>query len=166
MNTIEYNGIVTSQSDRLFRYALKLVGDHSWAKDLVQESLIKLWSNRDKVTTDYAKPFLYRVLYNKMVDDTRKRKRVKLTDSLPEVKTQSDELEHRDLVEKAFEQLTESQKQIIMLRDWEGYSYDEIAEILDINLSLVKVNLFRARKKMRAVVNELNNDMPNCYENQ
>lgn len=166
MTTIEYNTLIKAHSDRLFRYALKLAVDYSWAQDLVQESLIKLWDNKEKVNLDHAKPFLYRVLYNKMIDDIRKRKREKLTDTLPEVAVQSSLLETEDVLEKAFAQLNKSQKQIIMLRDWDGYSYIEISEILDLNLSLVKVNLFRARKKMRAIVTELNEDIPNCYENK
>lgn len=166
MTANEYNTLVNTHSDRLLRYALKMAIDYSWAQDLVQESLIKLWSNRDKVTMDYAKPFLYRVLYNKMIDDIRKRKREHLTDTLPELTIQEDNLEAKDVLENAFAQLNDAQKQIIMLRDWEGYSYEEISEILELNLSLVKVNLFRARKKMRAILTELNNEMPNCYENQ
>ncbi len=166
MTTAEYNTVINEHSDRLFRYALKLAVDYSWAQDLVQESLIKLWSNRDKVTSDYAKPFLYRVLYNKMVDDVRKKKRETLTDQFAEAATSSNDLETKDFLDQSFSQLTAAQKQIIMLRDWEGYAYEEIASILDISLGLVKVNLFRARKKMRAIVIELNNEMPKSYENQ
>ena len=166
MTIIEYNTVITEHSDRLFRYALKLVADYSWAQDLVQESLVKLWTNRKKVNITHAKPFLYRVLYNKMVDDVRKRKKEQLTDTPPEVVAQPNSLESKDILDKAFVRLSDAQKQIIMLRDWEGYNYEEIAEILDTKLSLVKVNLFRARKKMRAIVTALNNETPSCYENQ
>lgn len=166
MTTTEYNAVVREHSDRLFRYALKLAEDYSWAQDLVQESLIKLWSNKEKVTCDYVRPFLYRVLYNKMIDDVRKKKREKLTDQFSEAATSSNDLETKDFLDQSFRQLNAAQKQIIMLRDWEGYAYEEIASILDISLSLVKVNLFRARKKMRAIVIELNNEMPKSYENQ
>lgn len=127
---------------------------------------MKLWSNRSKVTPDHAPPFLYRVLYNKMVDDKRKSSRTQLMDRLPERETGRDELEHKDLIDQAFKELTDEQKQIILLRDWEGYSYKEIGEILEAKESLVKVHLFRARKKMKAAITNLNTDYSNCDENK
>ncbi len=165
MTTTEYNIAVNDYSDRLLRYALKLTRDKAWSEDLVQESMIKLWTNRDKVSPSHAKPFLYRVLYNKLVDDQRKKKvRQFTTAPTQNIKTNSN-LETKDLIEKAFEQLNVNQKQIIMLRDWDGYSYEEIADILELALGVVKVQLFRARKKMRAIVNSLNSEIKPCYEN-
>lgn len=157
--------MIKANSDRLLRYALKLTKDYSWSQDLVQESLVKLWANRSKVTLQHASPFLYRVLYNKMIDDKRKLSRVDLKESLKEQGHCQNTLETTDLLDKAFEQLTVEQKQIIMLRDWEGYSYDEIADILELKTSLIKVQLFRARKKMKAVLHSLTTETPRCYEN-
>ena len=140
----------------MLRYALKLTREYNWSQDLVQESFAKLWVNRAKVTLDHGPAFLYKVLYNKMIDDKRKSKRTLLKGIVPEKSSQSSqELEHKDLLEKSFDTLEEKQKQIIMLRDWQGYSYKEIGEILDYNESLVKVQLFRARKKIKAVITEL-----------
>ncbi len=166
MTTTEYNSLVQTHSDRLLRYALKLTLDYSWSQDLVQESLIKLWSNKSKVTQRHAGPFLYRVLYNKMIDDKRKQSRVELKETIKESGSfQDSPLETKDLLDQAFSQLNFAQKQIIMLRDWEGYSYDEIGEILEQKTSLVKVHLFRARKKMKAVIHSLTTETPPCYEN-
>jgi len=167
LKTTEYNIIVQEVSDRLFRYALKLTSDTESAKDLVQEAFIKLWNNREKVTPDYAKPFLYRVLFNKMVDDKRKMKRITHMEVMPErVEKSRVYNEEKEVIEHAFEQLEEKQKKIIMLRDWDGYSYEEIADILEINLNQVKVNLFRARKKMKAAVTSIdNNILDRNYEN-
>ena len=167
MTRADYNNLIDSFSDRLFRYALKLTRDYNWSQDLVQESLEKLWVNKTKVAIDHAQAFLYKVLYNKMVDDIRKHKRIHLTETLPEkTATPSLQLEHKDMIEKAFAQLDERQRQIIMLRDWQGYNYKEIGEIMEYSDSLVKVLLFRARKKMRAVMNELNNTHSTYNENQ
>jgi RNA polymerase sigma-70 factor (ECF subfamily) len=137
----------------------------SWAQDLVQESFAKLWVNRSKVTTDHAPPFLYKVLYNKMIDDRRKNSRTQLLEKLPEPVTHRQDLEHKDLLEKAFDQLKETEKQIIMLRDWEGYSYEEIGKIMDLKESSVKVGIFRARKKMQSIITKLNQESPAHYEN-
>jgi RNA polymerase sigma-70 factor (ECF subfamily) len=102
-----------------------------------------------------------------MIDDTRKNKRTQLSGAVPEKSIQtSAALEHKDILEQAFGQLDDKQKQIIMLRDWQGYSYKEIGEILDYNESLVKVHLFRARKKMRAIINQLNTIQTSYNENQ
>ena len=167
MTRLEYNRLIDSFSDRLFRYALKLTREHNWSQDLVQEGLAKLWIHRAKVTLDHAPAFLYKVVYNKMIDDTRKNKRTQLSGAVPEKSIQtSAALEHKDILEQAFGQLDDKQKQIIMLRDWQGYSYKEIGEILDYNESLVKVHLFRARKKMRAIINQLNTIQTSYNENQ
>ena len=167
MTRLEYNRLIDSFSDRLFRYALKLTREHNWSQDLVQEGLAKLWIHRAKVTLDHAPAFLYKVVYNKMIDDTRKNKRTQLSGAVPEKSIQtSAALEHKDILEQAFGQLDDKQKQIIMLRDWQGYSYREIGEILDYNESLVKVHLFRARKKMRAIINQLNTIQTSYNENQ
>lgn len=162
MNQEEYISIVNKISDGLFRYALKLTNDAVTAQDLVQESFMKLWKNRDKIDTNHAKPFLYRVLYNKMVDDYRKNKRVDLgADTMLEGNYSDSQLETKDLIDQAFKHLKEEQKSIILLRDWEGYSYEEIAEILGLSLSAMKVNLFRARKKMKTVLIALQSDIKN-----
>lgn len=157
MTTVEYNGLIDTFSDRLFRYALKLTYEHHWSEDLVQDSLAKLWLHKEKMTIEHAQSFLYRVLYNKMIDDSRKKKRTQLPGSLPEkATTVTTEIEHKDLLEQAFTRLDDRQRQIIMLRDWQGYSYKEIGEIMEYKESLVKVLIFRARKKMRNIINELN----------
>ncbi len=155
-------------SDRLYRYALKLTRDAESSKDLVQESFLKLWMNKDKVKGDHIKPFLFRVLYNKMIDDKRKMGRIQHVDVIPEKSgTKNVFGEDRDIIDKAFAQLEDKQRAIIMLRDWDGYSYDEIAKILNISLSNVKVNLFRARKKMKSVINALeHNHKKESYENK
>jgi len=162
----DYNKLVDQNSDKLLRYALKLTGEYNWSQDLVQDSYVKLWIHRAKITLQHSTPFLYKVLYNKMVDDKRKSSKTQLMAALPERQSGSTELETRDLVDQAFRQLTDQQKQIILLRDWEGYSYKEIGEILEANESQVKVQLFRARKKMKRVVSALNNGYSKCDENK
>lgn len=167
MKTAEYNIVVSEVSDKLYRYALKLTADTESAKDLVQDSFMKLWTNIEKVEMHYAKPFLFRVLFNKMVDNKRKMKRIQHMDVMPESMTKSKVYnEEKEIIEHSFRMLDDKQKKIIMLRDWDGYSYEEIAEILEINLNQVKVNLFRARKKMKEAVSIINQQSTSKnYEN-
>lgn len=101
-----------------------------------------------------------------MIDDRRKTRRTQLMVALPEKQSEDSGYESQDLIDQAFRQLTDAQKQIILLRDWEGYSYKEIGEILEYNESLVKVQLFRARKEMKRVVAVLNNEYSSCNENK
>ncbi len=164
MKTAEYNSIVNELSDRLYRYAIKLTGDRETAKDLVQESFVALWMNIEKVETSFAKPYLFRVLFNKMVDGKRKMKRIQMVEELPE-KTVDGKVynEQRELIDMAFERLEEKHRKIILLRDWDGFSYEEIAEILEINLNQVKVNLFRARRKMQAIVSKIDSSYNESY---
>ena len=152
MTRSEYNQQVDQVADKLYSYAMKLVSDGNEAQDLVQDSFMKLWIKRESIEVGAVKPFLFRVLYNKMVDDYRKNKRKTNTDQVPEKALNADDGSTKDLLDRAFKLLKEEQKNIILLRDWEGYSYDEIAEILGINLSQVKVYLFRARKKMKQIL--------------
>jgi len=152
MTRREYNSTVKSSSNRLYAYALKLTRDGARAQDLVQDSFVKLWENREKVNVDGAKPFLYRVLYNKMVDNYRKNKRISQPETMPDQRVEAEDYGTKDLVHRALNQLKESEKAIILLRDWEGYSYDDISQTLDLSASQVKVYLFRARKKMKAIV--------------
>ena len=166
MTITDYNRLVDQSSDKLLRYALKLTGEYNWSQDLVQDSFVKLWLNRAKITLNHSQPFLYKVLYHKMIDDRRKTRRTQLMVALPEKQSEDSGYESQDLIDQAFRQLTDAQKQIILLRDWEGYSYKEIGEILEYNESLVKVQLFRARKEMKRVVAVLNNEYSSCNENK
>ena len=63
-----------------------------------------------------------------------------------------DAFEHRELIEKAFVKISAIQKSVILLRDYEGYSYEEIADITGLNLSQVKVYIFRGRKKLQTAI--------------
>ena len=166
MTTADYNRLVDEKSDRLLSYALKLTNEYGWSQDLVQDSFLKLWLNIEKISVEHSGPFLYKVLFNKMLDDKRKTSRTRLMEVLPERLGHSSRLENKDLVDQAFKQLKDQQKQIILLRDWEGHSYKEIGDILDCNESLVKVQLFRARKKMKKIIDALSKDYTACNENK
>ena len=101
-----------------------------------------------------------------MIDDQRKRSRTQMVGTLPEKQSDRNGYESQDLLDQAFKHLSDAQKQIILLRDWEGYSYKEIGEILEYNESLVKVHLFRARKEMKRVLAALNNEYLSSNESK
>lgn len=140
---------------------MKLTRSEMDADDLVQIAFQKLWENHAKLEMVVAKSWLFKTAYRAMIDAFRKDKRnrdyIKTQEEVAEYSQES--YENRDLIHRAFEELTEEQKNLIMLRDYEGYSYNEICEITGLTLSNVKIILFRSRKILKAklekwVVNE------------
>jgi RNA polymerase sigma-70 factor (ECF subfamily) len=126
---------------------------------VVQSAFEKMWLNRDKVNEATAKSYLFTVAYNQMIDHIRKNKRIVLKDEINEgAKIDSGEVPtFKKELERALEQLTPLQKSLILLKDYEGYSYEEIGQITALNASQVKVYLHRARMQLKEIVGKLEN---------
>ncbi|MBT8218219.1 MAG: RNA polymerase sigma factor [Bacteroidia bacterium] len=157
MTTNEYNSCVENFADGIFRFVLKLSHNEADAKDTVQNVFEKLWKKHAQVQFETAKSYLFTSAYRDWIDQTRKIKRMYFSDQLPENGTDevaTQEFENREWIEKAFVHLPEIQKSVILLRDYEGYSYEEIADITGLNLSQVKVYIFRGRKKMQSALQQ------------
>lgn len=138
-------------SENIFRYAFKWTRNEQDARDLVQDVYGKLWENHSKVDFSGAKPWLFTCAHNALVNFSKKKRE---TDSLSDVKgmlphSHQPDLGLRDLLKKSLNMLSDVQRSVIILRDSEGYSYDEIGDILGLSESQVKVYLFRARQKMK-----------------
>ncbi len=153
----EYNNCVKDYSDNLFRFVLKNLAKRADAEDIVQNTFEKLWRNRASVKIEKAKSFLFTVAYNDMIDWIRKNKFLKSVQQLPDNGHRGfqQQLESKELLDRALEELNTTQRSLIMLRDYEGYRYDEIAVITELTESQVKVYLFRAKKKLRIVLQGL-----------
>jgi RNA polymerase sigma-70 factor (ECF subfamily) len=152
MNVIEYNRSVDAFSDHIFRYILKQINDDELAKDIVQESYIKLWEHVDQLDYEKAKAWLFKTAYRTMIDIIRKRKYEQKKDEIPH---QSHSSQYSDLkywLNKALETLPENQRGAILLRDYEGYSYKEIGEILDLSEAQVKVYIYRGRIALKKYI--------------
>jgi len=148
MTRKEYNESVDLFSDNLYRYALKNIKDEEVAKDIVQETYTKLWVKHEEVNFEKVKSYLFTACYHTLIDYTRKHKKVvKMEDSYTSKLSHSEQYtDLKEVLEKAVLLLPEKQRSAILLRDYEGYSYREIGEIMQITESQVKVNIFRARK--------------------
>mgnify|MGYP001822771734 CR=1 FL=1 len=156
MTANEYNECVERFADGIYRFVLKLSANDSDAKDTVQNTFEKLWKRYAEVDFDRAKAFLFTTAYRDWIDQNRKIKRMYFPEDLPDSARLDLDLgsfEQRELIEKAFTQIPSIQKSVILLRDYEGYSYEEIADITGLNLSQVKVYIFRGRKKMQSAIN-------------
>jgi len=147
MTTREYNNCVDQHADGLYRFILKNLRDEHSTHDVVQDSFEKLWMNHNKLDGAKAKAYLFTTAYHTMIDYIRKQKHTEAMDGIPE-KYEGDHTTYSDLAEilnEALEKLNEVQRSVILLRDYEGYSYREIGEITGLNESQVKVYIYRAR---------------------
>ncbi len=157
MTLNEYNQSVEKFSDHLYRFVLKSCRDSHKAEDIVQDSYEKLWKNVGNVNFEKVKSYLFTTAYHTMIDRIRKEKRSSFTEEL-NLKEQSHENNYSDLKEiltEAVDRLPELQRMVLLLRDYEGYSYKEIGEIAKISESQVKVYIYRARVFLKKYIGKI-----------
>jgi RNA polymerase sigma factor (sigma-70 family) len=160
MTIEEYNQIVYSQSDALFRFALKNIKVVEDAQEIVQTSFEKLWINRNNVDPTKCKAYLFRIAYNCMIDIIRKQKREVDMELISNRELQSEQADFKGLkpiLDNALSQISEMQRNVILLRDYEGYSYLEIGEIMNLTENQVKINIFRGRQALQKILGKLEN---------
>ena len=150
--------IIDTFKAKLYRYSLNIVGEPMDAEDVMQELLIRVWRQKEKfVELDNPEAWCMTVTRNLSIDKLRLRKNASgdvsdyhfISDTAP---TADKQLVSNDIyasVLKMLDALPPYQKELIQLRDIEGYSYKEIAQITDTNEDQVKINLFRARQKLK-----------------
>lgn len=151
MTSQEYNICVDKYSDNVFRFVLKQIKDEDKAKDIVQDTYEKLWIKASTVSYEKAKSYLFTAAYHTMIDSIRKDKRNTEFEEIHESMFTNDQ-ETPDLKEQlneALNRLPEIQKSVILLRDYEGYSYSEIGEITNLNEQQVKVYIYRGRLALK-----------------
>lgn len=151
MTEREFNQCVDQYADNVFRFILKNLRHEEDARDIVQASFEKLWRHRAQVTADKSKSYLFTIAYHEMIDHIRKIKRIRLADSLEEglQSLQPSMPDSRSILEKALYRLSEQHRSLVLLKDYEGYSYQEIGAITGLSESQVKVYLHRARLQLR-----------------
>lgn len=153
----EYNQAVDLYSDAIFRFILKNCRDDDKAKDIVQDSYEKLWNNHKNVTFSKVKSYLFSTAYHTLIDSIRRDKKRGSWDEVNE-KTLSYSNSYTDLNEllnRALDQLPKKQKMVILMRDYEGYAYNEISEITGLTVAQVKVYIFRARKFLKTYIGKV-----------
>ena len=152
MTEQHYNECVKQYADNVYRFILKNLRHPEDAQDVVQTAFEKLWSNREQVEADKAKSYLFTIAYHQMIDHLRKVKRMHYKDEIPEQALGTEDQPKNYLkktLQEALATLTETQRNLVMLKDYEGYNYAEIGEIMGLNESQVKVYLHRARLQLR-----------------
>lgn len=151
MTSEEYNRCVGLYSDGIYRFALKMLRNSTLAQDNVQDSYEKLWVKHKEVDFTKAKSYLFSISYNASIDSIRRNKlRLTFTQQLPDDPSITPaHFDVADILNRAVEQLPDIQKSAILLRDYEGYSYEEIGEITGLHESQVKVYIYRARLSLK-----------------
>jgi len=147
MTVEEYNKAVDKYADNLYRFVLKNLKDEHMSNDIIQDTFEKLWVRLEDVSGMKVKTYLFTSAYHTMIDYIRKERRYKSADLVNELEP-SHSVHYSDLgeiLDQAVQKLPEDQKAVLMLRDYEGYSYREIARITDLSETQVKVYIYRAR---------------------
>jgi RNA polymerase sigma-70 factor (ECF subfamily) len=129
------------------------------ARDVVQEAFTRMWEKHKNISNDKAKSYLFTTAYHTMIDAIRKQKK---QTRLEEYHTagltvESASMDLKEVLNEAVEKLPEIQKSVVLLRDYEGYSYEEIGRITGLNESQVKVYIYRARLFLKNYIGSLQN---------
>lgn len=152
MKEKEFNILVKQTSQRVHRFVFKNLKNDADTKDVVQETYVKLWMKRDTVDQEKIIAWLFTTAYRTMIDFIRKKKpQFDITEDLIEASTNSN-TDTADMIHLYLDQLSPVFKSVLLLRDIEGYNYEEIGSILSLSESQVKVYLFRARQKLKAII--------------
>lgn len=157
MTVQQYNDCVREFADRLYRFALKNVGDSDLAQDFVQDAFERLWVRVDTVDYHRVKSYLFRTIVNLQIDRSRRQKLQNqhlsgLSDAIEQPRVAHDV---QKLIDEGVAKLTEIQRMVLTLRDYEGYTYQEIAEMTNISVDQVKVYIFRARRFLKQYIGKM-----------
>lgn len=158
MQEISFRDDILPLKDKLFRLALRITFDRAEAEDVVQDTMIRVWNKCEEWTQfGSIEAYCLTVAKNLAIDRSQKKEaqNVELTPEMEEESEISgpyDQLvnnERMSIIHRLINELPEKQRLIMQLRDIEGESYKEIAKILNLTEEQVKVNLFRARQKVK-----------------
>ncbi len=157
MTTAEYNTCVEKYADSLYRFILKNTNEEHTAMDIIQETFTKLWEKVDNVSVNKAKSYLFTTAYHTFIDHIRKEKNKATYEQQFSINELCNE-QYSDLQEQlnlALRQIPEIQRSVILLRDYEGYSYQEIGEITGLSESQVKVYIYRGRMALKNYIGSI-----------
>ncbi len=147
MTISDYNRAVDEFADALYRYTLKNLGQAVQAQDIVQDCYEKLWIFREQIDYEKVRSWLFTTAHHTMIDGIRKKQKEAAfaSEKIPERTFEQGNFDLREILNRAVNQLPEVQKSVLLLRDYEGYSYREIGEITGLSEAQVKVYIYRSR---------------------
>lgn len=156
--------LAARHQEMLYRVAYRMLGDHEEAQDAVQEMLVRLTRSLGQYKAEAKfSTWLYRLAVNTCIDIQRRRSKLQsapMPADLEAPQSQADPDLHCErafrehLLNQALKQVPEEQRLLLMLRDREGLTNQEVAEILGIGVGTLKARLHRARAALRRVLEE------------
>ena len=151
MTAEEYNKCVDLFADGVYRFILKNLKDEENARDIVQDAFTKMWEKVRDISFEKSKSYLFTSAYHTMIDFIRKERPKEVLDNLANMNSteNSGYSDLKEILDEAVEKLPDIQRSVLLLRDYEGYSYEEIGQITGLNESQVKVYIYRARIYMK-----------------
>ena len=157
-----FDEIVREYSGMLYNHIRRMIGNDEDSKDILQEVFINVYKKIGSFREESSlKTWLFRIASNKTIDFLRKEKRFK-AEELPEtLKEKSNPLKHteqvlkKDLVNKALMKLKEEEREIVIMKELDGFTFREIAEIKEIPENTVKTKLYTSLKKLRKIILEI-----------
>lgn len=170
-----FEQLIGLHEKRVYNYAYRLTGNHEDAKDMAQEAFVRVYTSLPDFRGDSSfATWLFRIVYNASLDELRKRNRQKVVSLNEPVVAGDDEPISRELagdevgpeealerveiqraVQESIATLDEEYRAVIVMRDIQGFSYNEIADKLEINLGTVKSRLNRARNALKEKFGDL-----------
>ncbi|SHJ05192.1 RNA polymerase sigma-70 factor, ECF subfamily [Tangfeifania diversioriginum] len=159
MTTGEFEQLIAKQKDKLYRFAFSILKNNEDAQDAVQELVVKLWGNKKSLDkTRNLESYCLNTLKNHCFDLLRKEKhKIDYQNSNVHNVAIDPDLENLDLVEKLrheLQNLPRQQRLAVELKDFQGYNYEEISEILEQSINAVRTNVSRGRKKLHEIFKE------------
>jgi RNA polymerase sigma factor (sigma-70 family) len=162
MKSSEFKLLVMPYSDRIYRMAFRLMGNREEAEDMVQEVYLKLWGMRNELRKyDSVEALSIRITRNLCLDSLRRRKtgqeavRSERIDAGGHSETPFESLERKEQIEIMHALITalpEPQRSLVHLRHIEGKEYEEISQMVNMNVNAIRVSISRARKQMREML--------------
>ncbi|MDD2964549.1 MAG: RNA polymerase sigma factor [Bacteroidales bacterium] len=159
MTVKEYNACVDQHADAVYRFIVKNLRDEEKSRDVVQEAFTRMWEKAGDIDGRKAKSYLFTSAYHIMIDTIRKDGRQTGMEEVHENHhyTTRHYSDLKQVLNDALLRLPEVQRSVIMLRDYEGYSYDEIGQICGLNESQVKVYIYRGRVALKKYIVSMEN---------
>ena len=159
MTNDEFENLIIQQKNKLYRFAFSILKNREEAEDAVQEIVLKLWSKRLSLHKNKnVESFCMQSIRNHCFDVLRKQNQhLNYRNNSTFAYSENLNIENIDLVEKIkieVQNLSTQQRMAIELKDFQGYNYDEISEILEQNVNAVRTNVSRGRKKLYEIFKE------------
>lgn len=166
----DFDDIVKQYSGILYNHIRKMIGNDEDSKDILQEVFISVYKKIDGFREESSlKTWLFRIASNKTIDFLRREKRFK-AEELPEtLNAKSNPLKYterslkKELINIALSKLKDEEREIVILKELDGFTFKEIAEIKDLPENTVKTKLYSSLKKLRKIILEIEggkNEMP------